>query len=329
VPGTVPRARDRSGAPTAAPGSTRPARGHGAAGATLALAIAVVVAGCTAGRAPSARATATTTTTTAPAHKVDRSLFAPGSCTTFGPTAGNRHQRVFLDAGHGGLDPGAVGHTLSGQTVFEADVTLPIELDTMALLRARGFVVTVSRTGASTVARLQPGDVSGGVFTVQGEHRDLLARVLCADQTGSEALVGIYMDAGASPLNAGCLTGYDAVRPFAASNLRLATLVQHDVLAAMNAQGWGIPDQGVLPDTVLGGPPLSAAGAAYDHLVLLGPADPGYVDTPSQMPGALVEPLFLTDPFEATLAVSAAGQQVIAGAIATAVEAYFDGSRAP
>ena len=48
------------------------------------------------------------------------------------------------------------------------------------------------------------------------------------------------------------MTGYDASRPFSAENLALATLVQNDVLGAMNAQGYAIPDEGVLPDTGLG-----------------------------------------------------------------------------
>jgi N-acetylmuramoyl-L-alanine amidase len=41
------------------------------------------------------------------------------------------------------------------------------------------------------------------------------------------------------------------------------------------------------------------------------------------MPGALIEPLYLTDPFEASIAASEPGQQVIAGAIARAVGEYF------
>jgi N-acetylmuramoyl-L-alanine amidase len=77
---------------------------------------------------------------------------------TFAPTAGDRDQTIFLDAGHGGIDPGAVGVTGSGQTIYEADLTLPVELDTMALLRAQGFRVVVSRTRASSVVRLRPAD---------------------------------------------------------------------------------------------------------------------------------------------------------------------------
>ena len=79
----------------------------------------------------------------------------------------------------------------------------------------------------------------------------------------------------------------------------------------------------VLSDTLLGRPALSQAGDGYGHLLLLGPADPGYFSTPSEMPGALIEPLFITDPFEGSIATSPAGQQTIASGIAAAVEQYF------
>jgi N-acetylmuramoyl-L-alanine amidase len=269
---------------------------------------------------------ATTSSGLADGHAIDPALFENGSCESFAPTVGDRHKTVFLDAGHGGLDPGGVGVTESGQTIYEADETLPVEFDTMALLRADGYEVVVSRTRDSTVVRPEPGDISDNLFTEQGEHRDVAARDVCANMAKADLLVGIYFDAGSSQLNAGSITGYDADRPFASENLRLATLVQTDVLAAMNAQGWAIPDDGVVTDDSLGGPPLSEAAADYGHLLLLGPADPGYSSTPSQMPGALIEPLFITDPFEGSLADSTVGQKVIAGGLADAIEQYF-GSR--
>jgi N-acetylmuramoyl-L-alanine amidase len=204
---------------------------------------------------------------------------------------------------------------------MESTINLPIELDTMALLRAQGYRVVVSRTQNTTVTRLTAGDTAGGILTVQGSHNDVAARDVCANMAGASLLIGIYMNAG-YPGNAGCVTGYDADRPFSAGNLRLATLLQSDVLGAMNAQGWAIPDGGVQSDTGLGSA-VSAQAAAYGHLMLLGPAEAGYFTTPSQMPGALIEPLFLTDPYEGSVAASAHGQQVIASGIAQAVSQYF------
>jgi N-acetylmuramoyl-L-alanine amidase len=258
---------------------------------------------------------------------VDPSLFSPGACVAFPPTGGDQHETVFLDAGHGGIDPGAVGTTESGATVTESTVNLAIELDALADLRARGYRVVVSRTGNTTVTKLTSGDVDDGLLTSQGVHNDVAARAVCANMGKANVLVGIYMDSG-EPWNAGCVTGYDQDRPFSSSNERLAGLVQNDVLGAMNDQGWGIPDEGVQPDTGLGSA-SDVAAENYDHLMLLGPAETGYFTTPSQMPGALIEPLFLTDPFEASIAASAHGQQVIAKALTEAIGSYFHGSLVP
>ena len=92
---------------------------------------------------------------------IDEKYFEPGACIEFPPTFGNRHRIVFVDAGHGGLDPGGVGETESGQTIYEADETLPVELAAMKLLRARGFTVVVSRTDAETVVRPSPATSRG------------------------------------------------------------------------------------------------------------------------------------------------------------------------
>ncbi len=183
---------------------------------------------------------------------LDPSAFADGACVAFSPTAGDRGKTVFLDAGHGGIDPGGVGRTASGSTVDEGTETLPVELDAMALLRADGYRVVVSRTQNTTVVRPGPADLNGNELSLQGAHDDVAARARCANDAKADVLVGIYFDAGGSPSDAGSLTAYDAVRPFSAESLRLADLVQSDVLAEMNAQGWGIPDDGVQTDGSLG-----------------------------------------------------------------------------
>ncbi len=53
------------------------------------------------------------------------------------------------------------------------------------------------------------------------------------------------------------------------------------------------------------------------------PSMPGYFSTPSRMPGTIVEPLFITDPFEGSIAASTEGRDLIASGIAQAVEQYF------
>ncbi len=269
-------------------------------------------------------------TLTTSGQPIDPAVFADSSCQAFPPSVGDRHQTVFLDAGHGGIDPGAVGTTQSGDTIDEATETLPVELEVMRLLRAQGYRVVVSRTTATTVLRLGPADRSGGILSLTGAHEDVAARDICANDSGASVLVGIYYDAGASPANAGSLTAYDAARPFAAANRRLAQLIQRSVVAAMDAQGWAVPDDGVQTDGSLGSfvgkaadGGIAAQAAAYHHLLLLGPADPGFFTTPSQMPGAVIEPLYLTDPYEGSIANSLRGRQVIAQGIASAVEEYL------
>jgi N-acetylmuramoyl-L-alanine amidase len=293
----------------------------------LAAALAVGMAGCkapppqaSAKRIANAGGKAESPDPTAPVA-LDPSYFSPGACMAFPPTRGDRHLTVFLDAGHGGIDPGAIGTTSAGKVVYEATETLPVVLDTMAILRGEGFRVVVSRTGPTTVLRLGPGDVSGGILTVKGSHGDVGARDVCANMAHANVLIGVYFNSGA-PGNAGSLTAYDAARPFAAANHELASLVQLSVLHAMNLQGWQIPNDGTVSDVGLGSA-VSPQDYTYGHLLLLGPAMRGYFSTPSQMPGALIEPLYITDPFEASIAASSRGQHVIADGLANAVQLYF------
>jgi N-acetylmuramoyl-L-alanine amidase len=253
---------------------------------------------------------------------IDTARFPPGACVSYPSTGGDRGTTVFLDAGHGGPDPGGLGRTTSGRLVEEKTVALDVVLDAVPMLQKLGFTVVVSRTTDTTVARLTAADVSGTLLTVAGVRADLQARTRCANEAGAAVLVSVHFNSASSPRNAGALSVYDGVRPFGASNLRFASLLETNVLRGLNARGWAIPDAGVVSDTTVG-TALSSADAAYGHLVILGPSMAGYFTSPSTMPGSVIEPLFLTDPFEADVATSAQGQASIAAGIASAVTQFL------
>jgi N-acetylmuramoyl-L-alanine amidase len=230
---------------------------------------------------------------------------------------------VFIDPGHGGPDPGALGSTSNGAALQEKTATLAVAMDTLPLLRQAGFHVALARIEDGPVARLTSGSLSGGVYTIQGEHADIAARVDCANAAGAALLLSIHFNSYDDPSVGGIETVYDDVRPFSADNLRFARLVQSSVLAEFTRKGWSVPSRDVVTDSAVGTPALTPQGAAYGHLLELGPAQPGWFDHPSQMPGALCEPLFLTDPNEADLAALPAGRQALARAFAHSIESFF------
>ncbi len=60
--------------------------------------------------------------------------------------AASEEKLIVLDAGHGGMDPGAQS-TYNGETINEKDITLAIMLKTQAILQNNGYRVEVTRSG--------------------------------------------------------------------------------------------------------------------------------------------------------------------------------------
>ena len=243
-----------------------------------------------------------------------------GACMSFAPSLGQASRTVFIDPGHGGLDPGVVGES-GGQTVLEKDVALAVATRLAALLQGDGYRVVLSRTRDTSVTSLAPTDSVSGALTASAEHRDLLTRAACANAADASALLSIHFDAFGDPSVGGTETFYDGARPFATESKRLASDLQSALVSAL-----GTNDRGIWTDDQLVAPTLTPSGSKYGHLIELGPAEPGYVDDPSTMPGALVEPLFLTNEAEAGLASGASGQQRIAAALRDGLERYLAGS---
>lgn len=240
---------------------------------------------------------------------------ASGACAALEPTGRARGRTVFLDPGHGGADPGVVGRTSSRATVEESATALAVAQEAARLLRADGYRVVLSRTRDSTVARFDTAE--GAVLTAEQVRQDLVARVRCANASGAAALLSIhfngYRDASAS----GAQTVYDGARPFAEESRRLAERVQEAVVAGLR-----VVDRGVVADDELEAPTLTQEGGSYGHLLLLGPARPGWLEEPTTMPGVLVEPLFLSSA-DAGLVATPDGQRRVAASLVAGLQRYL------
>ena len=253
----------------------------------------------------------------------------PGTCMQYSPIGPARHLVVFLDAGHGGVDSGAVGTTSSGAKISEETATLAVELRALDLLRSAGYSVVVSRTTDTAVAKLATSDYVYGTLTARAVRLDALARAACANAAKADALVAIHFNADSSTEYGGVMTIFDDARSFTPENLRLATLVQTELTDTYRSAGLGIADLGTVADSASGTPALTARGAAYGHLIELGPQSSGWVDHPSSMPGILVEALHLSRPAEADFANGAMGQGLIASALVVGIERFLGSGTAP
>jgi N-acetylmuramoyl-L-alanine amidase len=230
---------------------------------------------------------------------------------------------VFIDAGHGGVDQGAIGTSLDGQTVMEKTVTLALALKTKALLDATGYRVVLSRT-ADDLPGLESADLSpdGTSLTPDGVLADLQRRIDRANASGARLFISLHLNASDDPSARGTETYYDSTRPFASDNQRLATLVQRNVIESLHGKAYDTPDRGIIDDTILSTENLGTLPDSYNHLVLLGPEIPGQL-RPTQMPGVLSEALFVTSPEEASAAITPQAQDLIAHGYAQAVIDFF------
>lgn len=241
-----------------------------------------------------------------------------GACIAFAPSGPDLHRTVFVDPGHGGPDPGAV----SGGAK-EKDLTLAVALELREQLTRAGYRVVLARAADTSVVHLLEAQVQSGAITESGVHADTAARIACANAAGADVLLSIHFNAFDDPSVGGAETFFDDAREFAVANGRLAALVQGELMDSYRRFGWTVPDRGVISDAATGSAGLTAAGDDYGRLMELGPFRAGWNDSPSQMPGALVEPFFITDPVERGVALSSEGRMAIASGLAAGVDRFL------
>lgn len=249
---------------------------------------------------------------------VDPRAFASGGCVALPARTSPARAVVMVDAGHGGADPGSLGVTSDGRRVAEKELTLSTALAVASRLRDRGITAVLSRSTDELGGKLEAGEL--GPLTTAESQRDLLGRVRCANQARADALVSVHFNSFEEPTVRGTETLYDVDRSLAPRSRALAQSLQSNIRAGLTSLGRPSPERGVVDDS-------SGGESGGGHLVLLGPRIPGYVDEPSAMPGALVEPLFLTNPDDLTAVASPHGVDTLAESITRGVDQYLDGER--
>ncbi|GAA4910522.1 N-acetylmuramoyl-L-alanine amidase [Actinomycetospora succinea] len=251
---------------------------------------------------------------------VDPAAFPAGGCVRLAPSGPGPAATVALDAGHGGPDPGSEGTTADGDVRREKDLTLAVTRAAAERLRARGTTVVLTRSTDALGTPLARGAVQDGALTTDASQLDLLGRVRCANVARADALVSVHFNSFADAEVGGTETLYEPERTFARQNRALAQSLQGAIRARLTAGGHTPLDRGIADDS-------SGAESGGGHLVLLGPRIPGYIDQPSAMPGALVEPLFLTNPDDLAAIAGPGGTDALGEAVATGVGDYLDGAQ--
>jgi N-acetylmuramoyl-L-alanine amidase len=251
---------------------------------------------------------------------VDPAAFPDGGCVRLAPSGPGPAATVVLDAGHGGPDPGSEGTTADGTALREADLTLAVTRAAAERLRARGATLVLTRSTDDLGTRLADDAVQDGALTTDASQQDLLGRVRCANVVRADAMVSVHFNSFADDAVGGTETLYEPERDFAAQNRALAQSLQTAIRTRLTAGGHTTLDRGIADDS-------SGAESGGGHLVLLGPRIPGYIDEPSAMPGALVEPLFLTHPDDLAAVAGPGGTDALGEAVSDGITEYLDQGR--
>ncbi len=222
---------------------------------------------------------------------------------------------VAIDAGHGGSEYGGAHYDKAGNVdLYEKTANLNVARLLAAKLRVVGYVVILTRASDSQVN--VPATDRNGNGVVDTDD-DLQARVDIANAAHADILVSLHHDSRTYDTAYNDATVYYCAEcAHVADSMRLGQSISDALHDTYTLYGWQIPSRGIVPDKTLGKP--------SGHLYLLGPHN-WRITRPSQMPGVLVEPLFLTNDYAYALETAPGGYDVMADAYYRGIVNYFSG----
>jgi N-acetylmuramoyl-L-alanine amidase len=218
---------------------------------------------------------------------------------------------IIIDAGHGAREIGSSFVFPDGLILREKDLALEVANRTAAILRQGGFRVVQTRTTDAAV-NVDLKDLNGdGRVSLTDE---LQSRLDMANNARGSLLLSVHFNGSVNVNHRGVTVYYNAARTFGRRNQYFSNLVSREVVAALRQAGYDTFDRGVQTDT-------QALGDG--HFYLLGPD----AVRPSQMPGALLEALFLTNPQDAQALRDPKIREALARGTAKAIRLYYGQSQ--
>ena len=242
---------------------------------------------------------------------------------------------ICLDPGHGGSDRGYTrAADAAAPAMEEAVENLIVALDLRDRLRRLGFAVVITRTTDVDVNSAGT-DVNGDGETyanliardpVKAQRArqidELQARIAVCNSAKADLLLSIHLNGFTDSSASGYETWFSSARPFVAGNKRIAQLVFDQLGEQMRAAGYNARARRVNDDADAN---VIASGDVFDRYIITGPAEPGKI-TPSAMPGAIIESLFISNDQDAAFLATPAGPDAIAVAMQEAIRLYFGGA---
>ncbi len=116
---------------------------------------------------------------------------------------------IYIDAGHGGLDPGAIY-----KDIYEADINLSISLKLADILEKNGAIVLLTRTGDYDLS------VNNAV---NRKRSDLSRRANIINDSQCDLYISIHLNSIASSTWRGAQVFYDDINP---NNKKIAEILQ-------------------------------------------------------------------------------------------------------
>jgi N-acetylmuramoyl-L-alanine amidase len=219
---------------------------------------------------------------------------------------------VCIDPGHGGEDLGNVRLENGRIVLQEKDIVLEHSLLLAERLREQGFEVVLTR---ETDTEVNPSneDVNGdGEVAPEGgpartdQLDDLQARVNICNLAAADLLVSVHYNGAENEFLSGYEVWFNDDREFSGRSEAFATFMHEALGEAYARAGYDAVDRGI---------------GIEDHVVT-GPERPGEL-VPSEMPGAVIEGLFLSNDEDAAFIQSEIADETLVGAYEQAITRYF------